>query len=66
MSKVKVTKYDEGPYVLQGEFELVDGKGNVFVTGDTMAICRCGQSQKQPFCDGTHKARGFVEASEAR
>ncbi len=66
MSKVKVTKYDEGPYVLQGEFELVDGKGNVFLTGDNIAICRCGQSQTQPFCDGTHRACGFKEASEAR
>jgi CDGSH-type Zn-finger protein len=66
MSKVTITKYDEGPFVVKGAFELVDGQGNVFQTGDSIAICRCGQSKLQPFCDGTHKECGFREASEAR
>lgn len=30
MSKVVVTKYDEGPFVIKGEFELVDGNGVAF------------------------------------
>lgn len=66
MSQVKITKYDEGPFVIQGNFELVDGSGNAFQTGDTIAICRCGQSKTQPFCDATHKTCGFREDSLAR
>jgi CDGSH-type Zn-finger protein len=32
--------------------------------------CSCGQSSKQPFCDGSHKGSGFTplkfEATEAK
>lgn len=66
MSKVIITKYDEGPYVIQGEFEIVDGNGAAFKSGDMIALCRCGHSKTQPFCDGAHKSCGFREASMAR
>ena len=66
MGKTTVTKYDGGPFVIQGEFELVDGKGNAFAKQETAALCRCGRSGIQPFCDGSHKEAGFDERSEAR
>ncbi len=66
MSKVIITKYDEGPFVIQGEFKFIDGKGAAFQTGDTIALCRCGQSQNQPYCDSSHKTCGYVEASSAQ
>jgi len=28
--------------------------------GKTYAWCACGQSTKQPFCDGAHKGSGFA------
>tara|TARA_R110002167_G_scaffold39648_1_gene122267 strand:- start:830 stop:1069 length:240 start_codon:yes stop_codon:yes gene_type:complete len=28
--------------------------------GKTYWWCSCGQSAKQPFCDGSHKGSGFV------
>ena len=28
--------------------------------GKTYWWCACGQSKKQPFCDGSHKGSGFV------
>ena len=38
--------------------------------GKSYFWCACGQSSKQPFCDGSHKGSGFGpvkwEASESR
>ena len=28
--------------------------------GKSYAWCSCGQSNKQPFCDGSHKGSGFM------
>jgi CDGSH-type Zn-finger protein len=54
---------ENGPLVVAGPFRLVDAKG-VEITLPTdkplVALCRCGQSQKKPFCDGSHKNCGFV------
>ena len=50
--------YENGPYVIQtGGTYCVDG-------GETkeqpaIALCRCGQSEMKPFCDGNHKRVGF-------
>ena len=43
-----------GPLVLLNEAgEAVDRTMQVF-------LCRCGQSAKQPYCDGSHRRVGFV------
>ena len=26
-----------------------------------MALCRCGQSQKKPYCDNSHREAGFAD-----
>ena len=49
-----------GPYRLEGHVALRDARGED-VTGESRVfLCRCGQSQSKPFCDGSHKRVGFV------
>ena len=55
MNDVTITPTDNGPYLIQGNVTLLDAEGNRFEAGDTVALCRCGQSNTKPFCDGTHE-----------
>lgn len=50
------TLIPNGPLKTSGSFTL---------GGDTQAegyLCRCGASQKKPFCDGSHRSCGFSDA----
>jgi CDGSH-type Zn-finger protein len=67
MAEIKVRK--NGPLVVSGEdFKLSDDAGNAFGLGGRAAIslCRCGQSQNKPFCDGSHNRQGFESECPAR
>jgi CDGSH iron-sulfur domain-containing protein 3 len=57
MSDVKIQAADNGPLIVNGEIELVDGEGNKIVTKTTTYLCRCGLSTKKPFCSGAHKGK---------
>lgn len=55
-----ITPYPDGPYLVRGEFTVLDQEGNELpVERRTIALCRCGKSRIRPFCDGTHKLIGF-------
>lgn len=53
---------ENGPILISGPVSLTDHLGNKYDTSTQLniALCRCGQSQKKPFCDGSHKAAGFI------
>ena len=60
MSDTKITVKDDGPLLVQGDVSIVDGAGQeIEAEGKTIAICRCGASDTQPFCNGTHRKIGF-------
>ena len=50
---------ENGPLKISGNFILKDPNGEQIKTGDIVYICRCGSSEKMPFCDGTHKRTGM-------
>jgi 3-phenylpropionate/trans-cinnamate dioxygenase ferredoxin subunit len=61
---IKVTR--TGPYIVEGEVQIIDHEGNPIVPkGTTIKLCRCGGSTTKPFCDGTHSRIGFLAAEQA-
>lgn len=59
-SAARITVFPNGPLRISGNLILEDGDGNRLQVGERFALCRCGQSEKKPFCDGTHKKIGFT------
>jgi len=65
MSKSTIKVNDNGPYIVTGTFEVVDANGEVFETKKAVSLCRCGQSSRKPFCDGTHRKVNFESKPRA-
>ena len=67
MSDVTIKTRENGPFLVTGPITLYDHLGNKYdLTGkENVALCRCGHSQKRPFCDGSHKTCAFVAAETA-
>jgi CDGSH-type Zn-finger protein len=64
---VTILARNNGPFVVEGPFRLVDADGNEYTVaaGKKVSLCRCGASVKKPFCDGTHSRIGFEAAERA-
>jgi CDGSH-type Zn-finger protein len=68
MAEVTIRMRANGPILVEGPFKLVDSAGHEFhldYSKPSIALCRCGQSSKRPFCDGSHKGCGFVSDERA-
>ena len=50
-----------GPYFVTGRIELVDASWGDGGSREHYTLCRCGQSQNKPFCDGSHWAADFSD-----
>ncbi len=51
----------DGPAIISGDFTIKDINGTKIAKANNIALCRCGNSSSQPFCDGTHNKKGFKE-----
>ena len=72
-SRRRIRVLVDGPYLVTGRIPLVeddmvigaDGEPTcweqtaVYPEQETYALCRCGESKRMPFCDGTHTKIGF-------
>jgi CDGSH-type Zn-finger protein len=58
---VRITVRPNGPLRVEGPIVLMDANGKEWDLTDKPAVslCRCGASEKRPFCDGSHKKIGF-------
>jgi CDGSH-type Zn-finger protein len=60
MSNTVIQILKDGPYLVNGEIELKDADGKAIPSKEKpCALCRCGQSNSKPFCDGSHVKVGF-------
>ncbi|WP_266171178.1 ferritin-like domain-containing protein [Dyella subtropica] len=52
---------ENGPYALHAPLTLAGNNDGFRAT-----LCRCGQSNNKPWCDGTHATAGFVASGEPK
>jgi CDGSH-type Zn-finger protein len=65
MDDVVIKVRENGPYLVTGRVTLVDTDGTPYATGENFVLCRCGQSQIRPFCDGSHREHAFNASERA-
>lgn len=52
---IDVTVRDGGPFVITGAVRILAADGTLLREAPKISLCRCGRSNSQPFCDGSHK-----------
>ena len=53
-----------GPYLLTNVADVRDWLGHEVPALPQLALCRCGESARKPFCDGSHAAAGFTDVKD--
>lgn len=56
---VVFTAAPNGPLLISGPLTIKSADGAQSCSGAKGSLCRCGASEKKPFCDGTHKVIAF-------
>jgi CDGSH-type Zn-finger protein/ferredoxin len=55
----QVAVMPDGPLLVTGGVTVTRADGAGMETRNRVTLCRCGQSENKPLCDGTHKKVGF-------
>lgn len=59
MAQVRIIPTIDGPNMVTGDIDLVWPTGDIIPVGKEVYLCRCGQSNTKPICDGSHVRVGF-------
>jgi len=54
-----ITLSTDGPLAIEGRVRVQTPSGEVVREAGRVALCRCGATRNQPFCDGSHLRVGF-------
>lgn len=46
---VAITATPNGPFIVEGNFKLIDREGKAEIRTGRIALCRCGKSYNNPF-----------------
>jgi CDGSH-type Zn-finger protein len=58
---MRITVIENGPLLIETAGDShYSGEARSHKSNDRVALCRCGQSERKPYCDGSHKATAFV------
>jgi hypothetical protein len=57
-AEVKIMK--DGPVIIKGNFKLTGATGVEMKNMNIVSLCRCGKSDKMPYCDGKHLKSGYT------
>ena len=58
-SRPVITASKNGPLLVTFACIVKDADGNILREVEKAALCRCGQSKRKPFCDGSHREAKF-------
>ena len=59
MAGTTITPNEDGSLHVEGDFTIELSDGTRLASGGETWLCRCGQSDNKPFCDGSHGKVGF-------
>lgn len=60
-TQVVVEIRPDGPLVITGPVRIEAHDGALLGEQERVALCRCGASNRKPFCDGSHAKVGFKD-----
>jgi uncharacterized Fe-S cluster protein YjdI/CDGSH-type Zn-finger protein len=65
-AETTLVRIPNGPLLVRGHVRILDdADGEVVAEENRVALCRCGKSENQPFCDNAHRRIRFDEHAPA-